>query len=217
MRAEKGIAWHVDASSVGMDSFRQRQISQSDCETSSNCGKKNCQFPEKSKISRKSEVWAKASKLEHFEKPNWTETTETFLRKFLAIGSPENEIRVFGPMKSPQCIFYAVLICVLVDENVTLMTRKTKRIYCEISLPFTFSSSSQIIDNMPQTHRLNDHTALKMRRTQSVMEFSGIPKQYFWMQMIWCNQKRQPSGKHGYQAPWEPWNCVTAEVKGPII
>ena len=78
--------------------------------------KKIGKFPEKLKTSRKSEVRAKASKLENFEKSNWT---ETFQRKFLAIGSPKNEIRVLGPMKSPQCIFYAVLICLLVHENVT--------------------------------------------------------------------------------------------------
>ena len=37
----QGIARHINASSVVWDSYRQRQISQSDCEISSNCGKKS--------------------------------------------------------------------------------------------------------------------------------------------------------------------------------
>ena len=39
-QAEKGMARHIDSSSlVWMDSYRERQISQSGCEISSNCGK----------------------------------------------------------------------------------------------------------------------------------------------------------------------------------
>ena len=38
-RAEKGMAWHSREQRF-LDSYRQRQISQSDCEISSNCGKK---------------------------------------------------------------------------------------------------------------------------------------------------------------------------------
>ena len=36
-RAEKGIAWHIEQRC--QDSYRQRQISQSDCEINRNCGK----------------------------------------------------------------------------------------------------------------------------------------------------------------------------------
>ena len=38
-KAEKGIAWHIDAGSL--DSYQQEQINQSDCEICSNCGKIN--------------------------------------------------------------------------------------------------------------------------------------------------------------------------------